>query len=125
MSQYIANLNTIPSAHDLESQQQEDYSLEDDLALFTNTEFFDFDARGNIEQTLVNYDAAQGASTTGENVAAKYNNDDVTGLDLNNSMCTLDFFYITFLCTMLLARVHLLLPCNCNSLSLCEAQGMH
>ncbi|KAL9118212.1 MAG: hypothetical protein Q9187_005247 [Circinaria calcarea] len=85
VSQYIANLNTIPSVHDLESQQQEDYSLEDDLALFTNTEFFDFDARGNVEQTLVNYDPAQEGPAAGEGVAAKYSNDDVTGLDLNNS----------------------------------------
>lgn len=87
VSQYIANLNSIPSAHDLDSPQ-EDYSLEDNLALFTNAEFFDFDAGGNIEQSLVNYDPTQEGQARGENGAAKYNNDDVTGLDLNNGMST-------------------------------------
>lgn len=43
VSQYVANLNAIPSAHDVALQQQEGFSLEDDLAMFTNTEFFDFD----------------------------------------------------------------------------------
>jgi len=42
VSQYIANLNTIPSAADTPAQQQ-DFGFEDDLALFTNTQFFDFD----------------------------------------------------------------------------------
>ena len=88
MSQYIANLNTIPSAHDLDSPQQDDYSLEDDLALFTNTEFFDFDAGGNIEQSLANYNPTQDGQARGEDVAVKYNNNDVTGLDLNNGTCT-------------------------------------
>ena len=43
VSQYVANLNAIPSAQDVALQQQEGFSLEDDLAMFTNTEFFDFD----------------------------------------------------------------------------------
>ena len=46
VSQYVANLNAIPSAHDValqQQQQQEGFSLDDDLAMFTNTEFFDFD----------------------------------------------------------------------------------
>lgn len=50
VSQYVANLNTIPSAHDTATQQQDDFSLEDDLALFTNTEFYDFDLGENIQQ---------------------------------------------------------------------------
>ena len=50
VSQYVANLNTIPSAHDLATQQQDDFKLEDDLALFTNTEFYDFDLGENIQQ---------------------------------------------------------------------------
>jgi hypothetical protein len=42
VSQYIANLNTIPSVADTAAQQ--DFgNFEDDLALFTNTQFFDFD----------------------------------------------------------------------------------
>jgi hypothetical protein len=46
-SQYIENLNTIPSEYDqvLQQQQQQQtaYNLDNELALFTNTEFFDFD----------------------------------------------------------------------------------
>jgi len=42
VSQYIANLNTIPSAAD--STAQQDFgTFDDELALFTNTQFFDFD----------------------------------------------------------------------------------
>ncbi|THZ01368.1 hypothetical protein D6C95_04136 [Aureobasidium pullulans] len=42
VSQYIANLNTVPSAADL-AAQQELGTFDDDLAMFTNTQFFDFD----------------------------------------------------------------------------------
>ncbi|KAG9997035.1 hypothetical protein KCU78_g17148, partial [Aureobasidium melanogenum] len=42
VSQYIANLNTVPSAADL-AAQQELGAFDDDLAMFTNTQFFDFD----------------------------------------------------------------------------------
>ena len=42
VSQYLANLNTIPSAHELSAAA--DFSLGDDgLDFLTNTEFFDFD----------------------------------------------------------------------------------
>ena len=42
VSQYIANLNTIPSAADA-ANQQDFGNFDDDLTLFTNTQFFDFD----------------------------------------------------------------------------------
>ncbi|OCK81739.1 hypothetical protein K432DRAFT_294820 [Lepidopterella palustris CBS 459.81] len=42
VSQYIANLNTIPPAQEMATDPL--LNIEDDLALFTNTEFFDFDA---------------------------------------------------------------------------------
>ncbi|KAI5195778.1 hypothetical protein E4T39_08101 [Aureobasidium subglaciale] len=42
VSQYIANLNTVPSAADL-AAQQELGTFDDDLAMFTSTQFFDFD----------------------------------------------------------------------------------
>jgi hypothetical protein len=42
VSQYIANLNTIPAVNDTPTQQ--DFgNFDDDLTLFTNTQFFDFD----------------------------------------------------------------------------------
>jgi len=40
----IANLNALPSEYELAMQQQADnFDLEADLAMFTNTQFFDFD----------------------------------------------------------------------------------
>ncbi|TVY45539.1 Regulatory protein [Lachnellula subtilissima] len=42
VSEYIANLNAIPSAQDIENSQG-DFDLDEDLAMFTNTQFFDSD----------------------------------------------------------------------------------
>ena len=46
VSAFLANLNTLPSAHEVatQHQQQDDFNIEDELAQFTNTEFLDFDA---------------------------------------------------------------------------------
>lgn len=41
VSEFIANLNAIPSSEDLAAQP--DYNFDADLAMFTNTTFFDFD----------------------------------------------------------------------------------
>jgi hypothetical protein len=43
VSEFIANLNTIPSAQDVAGQGPENFNLDDELAMFTNTQFFDFD----------------------------------------------------------------------------------
>jgi len=42
VSQYIANLNTIPPSHAV-SPQQDAFPVEEELALFVNADFFDFD----------------------------------------------------------------------------------
>jgi len=42
VSQYIAGLNQMPTANDL--SPPDDFTIDDDLALFTNTEFFDQDS---------------------------------------------------------------------------------
>ncbi|KAL4906386.1 hypothetical protein BDW74DRAFT_176716 [Aspergillus multicolor] len=44
-SQYLDDLNAIPSPYDVavQQQQQDGFNLDQDLSLFTNTEFFDFD----------------------------------------------------------------------------------
>ena len=81
VSQYIANLNTIPSAHDL-ATQQEGYQLDDDLAIFTNAEFFDFDLGENIDQT---YDPARGGRTRRGSAGA--NAGAVKGLNFENGKC--------------------------------------
>jgi hypothetical protein len=42
VSEFIANLNAIPSAQDM-AQVQDNFNLDEELAMFTNTQFFDFD----------------------------------------------------------------------------------
>ena len=71
VSQYLANLNVIPSEHD--QQQEATYSIADDLNLFTNTEFFNWDLNeemnspgnggGNGDSTAVG--AKKGGHETG------------------------------------------------------------
>ncbi|MCJ1226505.1 hypothetical protein MMC12_003157 [Toensbergia leucococca] len=64
VSQYIANLNAIPSAHDIATQQEDGLHLEDDLAIFTNAEFFDFDLGQNVDQSSINYDPSRRGNTS-------------------------------------------------------------
>lgn len=42
VSEFVANLNALPSPQDRSGTDA--YALDDDLAMFTNTQFFDFDA---------------------------------------------------------------------------------
>lgn len=79
MSQYIANLNTIPPAQEMATDPL--LNIEDDLALFTNTEFFDFDA-GHIPDVPapVEYDrsveqrARRLNASSGRNFSSNNNN---------------------------------------------------
>jgi len=82
VSQYIATLNSLPSAHQLapRQQQQEPFGLEDDLALFTNAQFFDFDMGEN--HVPVDYDPEQELRARRENAAAPKHG--VKGLDFLN-----------------------------------------
>ena len=74
VSQYVANLNTIPSPTDAEHNQ--DVSLDDDLALFTDTQFFDFDMGQFTDVTEpIEYDLVQEQQARRQHAAAK------TGLD--------------------------------------------
>ena len=51
-SQYLDDLNAIPSPYDQalqqQQQQQNTFNLDNELALFTNAEFFDFDHFGDL-----------------------------------------------------------------------------
>ncbi|KAI7207592.1 hypothetical protein KC343_g1358 [Hortaea werneckii] len=49
VSQYLADLNTIPGPQDLSGQQNDFGGLGDDLDFLTNTEFFDFDNFNNVD----------------------------------------------------------------------------
>ncbi|TGO26900.1 hypothetical protein BPAE_0051g00350 [Botrytis paeoniae] len=44
VSEYIANLNAIPTPQDLHNSNQDTYNVDDELAMFTNTEFYDIDS---------------------------------------------------------------------------------
>lgn len=55
VSQYLANLNAIPSEHDLATQQSNNFDFHNDLAPFTNTEFLDFDQGENVFQSPIDY----------------------------------------------------------------------
>lgn len=78
-SQYLDDLNTIPSPYDQALQQQQKqqdaFDLDAELALFTNTEFLDFDnlAGGNISgnNVSVNYDPAEDEFPPKDNAHAK------------------------------------------------------
>lgn len=71
VSQYVANLNTIPSAHALGAQQHKALTYDDDLAIFTNAQFFDFDLGENIDRASVEYNPAQEERARRENAAGK------------------------------------------------------
>ncbi|OXV10689.1 hypothetical protein Egran_01548 [Elaphomyces granulatus] len=52
-SQFLDDLNTIPSPYDQALQQQDDsFNIDAELALFTNTEFLDFDSHGDMSIPL-------------------------------------------------------------------------
>jgi len=54
VSEFIANLNTIPPTQDMPAQ--ENFNLDDDLAMFTNTQFFDFDLGHDADFQPSNFD---------------------------------------------------------------------
>ena len=55
VSQYLSNLNAIPSDHEIPTQQPEGFDFTNDLAAFTNAEFFDFDQSENAFNPSVDY----------------------------------------------------------------------
>lgn len=71
VSQYVANLNAIPSPNDVAAQSENDLSLEDDLARFTNTEFLDFDTGDYFDPSqLPEYDPGQEERARKDNAEA-------------------------------------------------------
>ena len=83
VSHFLANLNALPSAHEVASQQQDDFNIEDELAQFTNTEFLDFDA-GEIP--IPGFDPALEENARQE-IAAADNNISGKSMDLVAGMC--------------------------------------
>lgn len=66
VSEYIANLNAIPSASDIQAADS-GLSFEDDLAMFTNTQFFDFDM-GQDADLSVNFGSERNAAPAPEDI---------------------------------------------------------
>jgi len=86
VSEYIANLNAIPTAQDIQNSQ-DNFNLDDDLAMFTNTQFFDFDV-GHTAADLQeeNFDGLGGQSVVSETMEMKpldFTNGDFNFLDFN------------------------------------------
>ena len=71
VSEYIANLNAIPSAQDLQSSNQEPFSADDDLAMFTNTQFFDFDLGHEPDFQNTDLDGGHGGQSVADSVDMK------------------------------------------------------
>lgn len=85
VSQYLNDLNTIPSPYDqaVQQQQQSSFNLDEELALFTNAEFFDFDKFGDL--TLPTFDSLDNDKTNGEPVPEQTTHDaDMKFLDFLN-----------------------------------------
>ncbi|KAH2749699.1 hypothetical protein KXV94_003372 [Aspergillus fumigatus] len=85
-SQYLEDLNAIPSPYDqaLQQQQRQDtFNLDAELSLFTNTEFFDFDNLGDLDLPsfdAVNEDSAK--TTDQQHGGPAAHNPDMEFLDL-------------------------------------------
>ncbi|EIT78300.1 hypothetical protein F9C07_2282067 [Aspergillus flavus] len=80
-SQYLDDLNAIPSPYDQAVQQQQgSYNLDADLSLFTNAEFFDFDNFGDLN--LPGFDSVESDRMKKENNQATGQNPDMEFLDL-------------------------------------------
>ncbi|KAE8413934.1 hypothetical protein BDV36DRAFT_267115 [Aspergillus pseudocaelatus] len=83
-SQYLDDLNAIPSPYDQavqQQQQQGSYNLDADLSLFTNAEFFDFDNFGDLN--LPGFDSVESDNLKKkESNQATGHNSDMEFLDL-------------------------------------------
>lgn len=81
VAEFIANLNAIPTAQDLAAQQ--DFSFDDDLAMFTNTTFFDFDLGqdADLQPAALGFDGQRGSvnQSTHTHDMAKSNMDFLQG----------------------------------------------
>ena len=83
VSQYLANLNTIPSAHDV-ATQDENFDIDEQLAQFTNVEFLDFDTGGEfLEHQIPDFNSDHGARSRRQ--SAEHNTVDAKSLDFVNS----------------------------------------
>jgi hypothetical protein len=90
VSEYIANLNAIPTAQDLQAANSE-LNFEDDLAMFTNTQFFDFDM-GQDADLAVNFGVEGTAPPAPESV------DLSKSFEMIDGMCGSLWFIMSLYC---------------------------
>lgn len=69
VSEYIAQLNSIPTAQDI--QNSDNFQLDDDLAMFTNTQFFDFDLGQDADLQPSNFDGRAEQTVAPESIDMK------------------------------------------------------
>jgi hypothetical protein len=85
-AQYLDDLNAIPSPYDQavqQRQQENTFNLDEELALFTNTEFFDFDKFTDLG--LPTFDAVdQKSSPVESNADQSTQNADIKFLEFLN-----------------------------------------
>lgn len=82
VSQYLANLNAIPSAQDL-AAQEENFDIDEQLAQFTNVEFLDFDTGGEfLEHPVPEFNPDHGARSRRQSAEDTV---DAKGMDFVNS----------------------------------------
>ncbi|KAJ5176364.1 uncharacterized protein N7482_002241 [Penicillium canariense] len=84
-SEYLDDLNAIPSPYDeavQQRQQQNAFNLDEELALFTNTEFFDFDKFNDL--SLPTFDSVEKTSPVEAIAEQSTQNADMKFLDFLN-----------------------------------------
>ncbi|KAL8854765.1 MAG: hypothetical protein Q9221_000548 [Calogaya cf. arnoldii] len=64
VSRYLSNLNAITSDQEPSAQQPENFDYTNDLAAFTNAEFFDFDQGENTFDPSIDYNHQDGLDPT-------------------------------------------------------------
>jgi hypothetical protein len=96
-AQYLDDLNAIPSPYDQavqQRQQENTFNLDEELALFTNTEFFDFEKFTDLG--LPNFDAVDQKSSPVESIADQATqNADMKFLEFLNGK-SLRVYYVGF-----------------------------
>lgn len=80
VSKYVANLNIMPSAQDLQSSSPDNFNLNDELAMFTNTQFFDFDAGQVADMRLGGFASDEPAGATAAPEKRVYRLDFIQGV---------------------------------------------
>lgn len=115
VSQFLREL-TIPAQ---EQSAEDTFNFEDDLALFTNTQFFDFDSGQNMDYQKgpIKPEPAEAPSRSDDPTSAESTINDFTGLEfMSSTFCTLSSFrsYTLHLFSLTCAAVDIILSGACK-----------